>query len=182
VGANDYPGRGYATLGETPKLPVSESPCHMNQIATINNEGAVHFLTYKATMTAVLFVDFLARLVRGADRKIFLIVDRLPAHESKAVETWLHGREDQIEVFYLPRGAPELNPVEYLNNEENCAVNAAKLPENERELRSNMQRFLDRLAPLPVHILRFITTPVSSTYLSYGEKLSCRINTYSFFR
>jgi len=159
VGGNDYPGRGYAPVGQTPKLRVSESPCHMNQIATISNEGTVRFMTYKATMTAVLFVDFLARLVRGAKRKIFLIVDRLPAHESEVVETWLQGREDQIEVFCLPRGAPELNPVEYLNNEENSEVNAAKLPENERELRSNMQRFLQRLAHLPAHILRFFSHP-----------------------
>src|SRR5207244_10360251 len=113
VGANDYPGRGYAPVGQTPELPVSESPCRMNQIATISNEGKVRFMTYRATMTAVLFVEFLKRLVRGATRKIFLIVDRLPAHEAGVVEAWLAEHEQQIEMFYLPRGAPELNPVEY---------------------------------------------------------------------
>lgn len=159
VGSNDYPGRGYAPVGETPKLQTSERPCHMNQIATISDEGTLRFMTYKATMTGVLFVDFLTRLVRGAKRKIFLIVDRLPAHESQVVDTWLQGREDQIEVFYLPCGAPELNPVEYLNNEENCEVNAAKLPENERELRSNMQRFLQRLVHLPARIISFFNHP-----------------------
>ena len=38
VGGNDYPGRGYAPVGQTPKLRVSESSCHMNQIATISND------------------------------------------------------------------------------------------------------------------------------------------------
>jgi transposase len=159
VGANDYPGRGYAPVGQTPELRVSESPCRMNQIATISNEGKVRFMTYKATMTAAVFVEFLVRLVQGATRKIFLIVDRLPAHQAQGVETWLQGREAQIEMFYLPRGAPELNPVEYLNNDEKCEVNAAKLPETEHELRSNMRRFLQHVAHLPAHILSYFEHP-----------------------
>jgi transposase len=155
VGANDYPGRGYAKLGQTPELTVASKPCHMNQIATISNEGKVRFMTYKATMTATLFVEFLRRLIQGASRKIFLIVDRLPAHEANLVEAWLRDREDQIEMFYLPAGTPELNPVEYLNNDEKSEVNAANLPENEKELRSHMQHFLHRLAHLPKHVLSY---------------------------
>ena len=159
VGGNDYPGRGYAPIGETPELKVSEKPCHMNQIATISNEGKVRFMTYKETMTASLFLVFLSRLLQGASKKIFLIVDRLPAHEANKVEAWLQGREDKIEMFYLPRRAPELNPVECLNNDVKAEVNAAKLPENERELRSNMQRFLHHLAHLPEHVLNYFEHP-----------------------
>jgi hypothetical protein len=33
-----------------------------------------------------------------------MIVNRLPAHTADAVEAWLQGREDEIEMFYLPRG------------------------------------------------------------------------------
>jgi transposase len=163
VASNDYPGRGYAPVGQTPELKVAESPCRMNQIATISNDGKVRFMTYQATMTAALFVEFLKRLVRGAKRKIFLIVDRLPAHEAAVVDAWLHGREQQIEMFYLPRGAPELNPVEYLNNEEKATVNAAKLPDSQPELRSHMQSFLHRLARLPAHILSYFDNP----YINY---------------
>jgi transposase len=155
VGANDYPGRGYAKVGQTPELTVASHPCRMNQIATVSNEGKVRFMTYKATMTAALFVEFLGRLIQGASRKIFLIVDRLPAHEANLVEAWLQGREDQIEMFYLPAGTPELNPVEYLNNDEKSEVNAAKFPENQQELRSHMQHFLHRLAHLPEHVLSY---------------------------
>ncbi len=165
VGANDYPGRGYAPVGQTPELQVQENPCRMNQVATISNEGKVRFMTYSTTMTGPLFVEFLQRLVRGAQRKIFLIVDRLPAHEAQVVETWLRGRESQIEMFYLPRRAPELNPVEYLNNEENTEVNAAKLPDTTQELRSNIQRFLHRLAHLPSHILSYFEHPCISYVL-----------------
>jgi transposase len=159
VGANDYPGRGYALVGQTPEIKVSSSPCRMNLISTISNEGEVRFMTYKETMTALLFLAFLPRLIHGASRKIFLIVDRLPAHEAEVVETWLRGREDKIEMFYLPRRAPELNPVECLNNDVKLGVNATKLPENERELKSNMQRFMHRLAKLPAHIMSYFENP-----------------------
>lgn len=159
VGANDFLGRGYAPVGQTPSLVVSAHPCHMNQVVTISNEGQMRFMTYKDKMNGTLFVSFLTRLVRGAERKIFLIVDRLPAHESTIVEQWLQGREDQIEMFYLPTGAPELNPVEYLNNDEKSEVNAAKLPETEQELRSNVRSFLHRLAHLPQRILSYFDHP-----------------------
>ena len=159
VGSNDYPGRGYALVGQTPQVVVAEHPCRVSQIATISHEGKLHFMTYTSTMTGALFVEFLARLVRGASRKIFLIVDRLPAHQAQLVDDWLQGREEQIEMFYMPRGAPELNPVEYLNNEEKSEVNATKLPENQPELRSNIQRFLHRLAQLPQHVLSYFKHP-----------------------
>ena len=49
----------------------------MNLISTISNEGSVHFMTYKETMTAALFITFLERMLSETTRKIFLIVDRL---------------------------------------------------------------------------------------------------------
>lgn len=164
VGSNEHPGRGYALVGQTPEIKVSAEPCRMNQISTITNEGKVRFMTYKQTMTAALFLVFLGRLIRGASKKIFLIVDRLPAHTAGAVEKWLQGREDKIEMFYLPRRAPELNPDEYLNNDVKSGVNTTKLPENERELRSNMQRFMHRLAKLPEHIMSYFENP----YIQYA--------------
>ena len=65
---------------------------------------------------------FLARLVRDADRKVFLILDRLPVHRSARVRAWLAGREAKIEVFYLPGYSPELNPDEGLNGDLKQAV------------------------------------------------------------
>ena len=131
----------------------------MNVISTITNDGHMRFMTYRQTMTAPVFLVFLSRLVQGASKKIFLIVDRLPAHTTAAVEAWLQGREDKIEMFYLPRRAPELNPDEYLNNDIHSGVNAMHLPENQSELRTNIQRFLHKLAQLPEHVMNYFENP-----------------------
>ena len=43
-------------------------------------------MTYKETMTTALLITFLERMLSETTRKIFLIVDRLRAHEAKKVE------------------------------------------------------------------------------------------------
>ena len=69
----------------TIQAEVPDSHIRVNMSSAITNEGAVHFMTYKETMTAALFITFLSRLIGGASRKIFLIVDRLRAHDAAAV-------------------------------------------------------------------------------------------------
>lgn len=164
VGANEFPGRGYAPIGQTPELKVAAHPCQMNVVSTITNEGKIRFMTYRSTMTATVFIEFLRRLARGAPKKIFLIVDQLPAHTSAAVERWLEGREDRIEMFYLPPSYPERNPDEYLNNDIHHSVNAANLPNTQSELRTNIQRFLQSLAKLPEHVANYF----KNSYISYA--------------
>jgi transposase len=164
VGANEFPGRGYAPIGEASEVEVAAHPCQMNVVSTITNEGKVRFMTYGSTMTATVFIVFLKRLVSGAHKKIFLIVDQLPVHTSGAVEKWLQGREDQIEMFYLPPRYPERNPDEYLNNDIHHDVNTAGLPNTQSELRQNIQRFLQSLAKLPDHVANYFRSP----YITYA--------------
>ena len=157
--ADQQPGYGYARKGEPATMEVPDSHIRVSQISAISNEGAVRFMTYTTTMTAALFIVFLSRLVRGAGRKIFLIVDRLKAHDAKAVDEWVAEHKDQIELFYLPRYSPELNPDEYLNNDLKGGVNAAGLPENKAGLRSRIQAFMHRLVQLPEHVRSYFQHP-----------------------
>ncbi|WP_235548520.1 transposase, partial [Noviherbaspirillum sp. Root189] len=60
-------------------------------------------------------IKFLQRLARDARRKVFLVLDNLPAHHGPSVVAWLERHRDRIEVFYLPSYSPELNPDELLN-------------------------------------------------------------------
>jgi transposase len=164
VGANEFSGRGYAPIGQKLDVEVAAHPCQMNVVSTITNEGKVRFMTYRSTMTATVFIVFLTRLLQGTHKKIFLIADRLPVHTSAAVEQWLQGREDRIQMFYLPPRAPERNPDEYLNNDIHHGVNAANLPNNQSELRANIQRFLQSLAKLPEHVASYF----KNSFISYA--------------
>jgi transposase len=159
VAADAHPACGYAREGQAATMEVPDSHIRINQIATITNGGTVRFMTYKGNMNTALFLVFLSRLLRSTTKKIFLIVDHLRAHEGETVEQWVTAHQDRIELFYLPRYAPELNADEYLNNDLKGQVNEAGLPNNKTELRSRVQTFMRKLLHLPQHVRNYFKHP-----------------------
>ncbi|HMB02170.1 MAG TPA: IS630 family transposase [Isosphaeraceae bacterium] len=147
--------RGYARPGATPELTVPGSRFSVNMISTVTNQGKVRWMVYTGTMHAALFLVFLTRLLAGATKKVFLIVDHLSVHEAAAVEQWLADKRDRIEVFYLPKYAPERNPDEYLNCDIKANINTDGLPKDREELRGKLHRFMQRLAKLPTRIASY---------------------------
>jgi len=115
-------------------MEVPDSHIRVNVISTVTNAGVVRFMTYWESMTGALFIVFLSRLIRGAKRKVFLIVDQLGAPGSAEVREWVSAHPDQIELFELPTHSPELNVNEYLNNDLKGSVNAEGLPASEEGL------------------------------------------------
>ena len=158
---NDHPGRGYARVGQTPELPVSGDKARVNLLSTVTKDGELHFQVYTVMMDAALFLAFLERLVVGAARKVFLIVDPLPAHVAAAVQDWVWEHEDQIELFTLPVKTPERNPVEYLNNDLKGNVYATGLPRDRQEMRTKLEEFMHHLADLPGRIMSYFRHPMT---------------------
>ena len=136
-------------------MDVPDRHVRVNQISTVTNSRAVRFMTYTQAMNAALFLVFLSRLLRSTTGKVFLIVDRLRAHMTPAVKAWLAEHRDRIEVFYLPRYAPELNPDELLNNDLKGKVHATGLPHDKAEVLSHIQDFMRRLLHLPERVMNY---------------------------
>jgi transposase len=157
--ADEQPHKGYSRKGHPAYIEVPGPHIRMNQIATITNEGTVHFLTYKETMTAALFITFLEKLLRETTRKVFLIADRLPAHEAQAVADWIADHGDRIELFWLPKYAPELNAEEYLNNDLKGSIGAEGLPKSTADLRSRIEWFMSQLLHLPERVRSYFRHP-----------------------
>ncbi len=159
VAADEHPARGYAPEGERATMAVPDRHIRANQISTVTNTGKVRFMTYLGTMTAAVFLVFLGRLLRSTTGKVFLIVDRLQAHRTPEVKAWVAAHRDRIEVFELPRYAPELNPEEYLHNDLKGQVNEAGLPHDKYEVRSRIQDFMRKLLHLPEHVMSYFQHP-----------------------
>ena len=159
VEADQHPGYGYARAGERATMEVPKPHIRVSQISAVSNEGTVRFMTYQGALNAAVFLTFLTRLVAGASRKVLLIVDRLQAHKTPAVEAWVEAHREQIEVFYLPAYSPELNPVEYLNNDMKGAINEAGLPPDRPTLRSRLSGFMRRLVRVPEHVISYFVHP-----------------------
>ena len=66
----------------------------------------------KAGVNAAVFIEFLKRLITGAKRAIFLIVDRGPAHIAKKTKAFVGSLNGRLRLFYLPPHSPDRNPDE----------------------------------------------------------------------
>ena len=147
--------RGYARPQDTPEMKVPGSRFSVNMISTVTNQGKVRWMIYTGKMNAALFIVFLGRLIAGASKKIFLIVDHLSVHEAAKVDEWLADKKDKIEVFYLPKYAPERNPDEYLNCDVKGNINTDGLPKDREELKAKLHRFMQKLAKLPGRVASY---------------------------
>jgi transposase len=156
--------RGYARPGETPELIVPGSRFSVNMVATITDQGKVRWMIDTGKMNATLFIVFLTRLIAGAAKKVFLIVDHLSVHEAAAVERWSADKTNRIEVFYLPKYSPERNPEEYLNCDIKANINTDGLPKDREELQGKLHRFMRKLANLPARIASYF----EHKYISYA--------------
>jgi hypothetical protein len=65
----------------------------------VTNRGELRWMVLDGAIKAPDLLRFLARLVRDADGKVFLILNCLPVHRSAKVRAWLAGREAEIEKW-----------------------------------------------------------------------------------
>ena len=66
----------------------------------------------KGGVNAAVFIEFLKRLMAGAKRAIFLIVDRGPAHIAKKTRAFVDSQHGRLRLFFLPPYSPDRNPDE----------------------------------------------------------------------
>ena len=106
VEASDYARSGFAPKSQTPVVVAAgnSKKTRVNMISSITNQGQVRFMLYEDKMTSEVFLKFLRCLVEDAKKKVFLIVDNLRVHHSRAVSDWLSKEENRsrLELFFLP--------------------------------------------------------------------------------
>jgi len=95
---------------------------------------------YLKDFSSNVFIEFLRRLLRQVDGKLFLIVDGHPAHRSQEVKQWIAKKKQCIQLFYLPGYSPELNPDEVLNKGVKSNEVRRKRPKSQIEMISSVRR------------------------------------------
>ena len=152
---DSYHGRSYAPRGKTPAIRISARCKRVNLISTVTNQGKVRFMIYNDRMNADTFIKFMKRLVKDADRKIFLILDNLRVHHSYKARDWLQEHTDQIEVFFLPSYSPELNPDEYLNCDLKAGVHSGPPARSQSQLKAKALSHLRKLQKMPARVMKY---------------------------
>lgn len=104
-------------IGFEVKTPPTRDSVKAMGAVTRGDNPKLHFRSVKYYNTES-FLGFLNQLIsRYKDRKVHLIVDNTPYQKGPKVREWLEGKENGIELHYLPPYSPELNAVEYVRKE-----------------------------------------------------------------
>lgn len=117
VRSDHQSGKSYGRVGQTPVIPGTGRRFGCQIISSITNRGTLRFMVFKKRFNTKVFIAFLKQLIKSADRKVYLIVDRHPVHKAGYVSKWIESNRNKIRLFYLPAYSPELNPDEMLNND-----------------------------------------------------------------
>jgi transposase len=111
--SDHHAGRTWGKKGETPVVQATGARHGISLISAITSKGHMRFMIKeRGGVNSAVFIDFLKRLVVGAKRTIFLIVDRGPAHRSKKTKAFVETLGNKLKLFYLPPYSPDKNPDE----------------------------------------------------------------------
>jgi transposase len=111
--SDHHAGRSWGKKGETPVVETTGARHGMSLISAITSRGQMRFMIKeKGGVNAAVFIEFLKRLIIGAEQAIFLIVDRGPAHIAKKTKAFVGSLNGRLRLFYLPPYSPDRNPDE----------------------------------------------------------------------
>jgi transposase len=113
IRSDHHAGRTWGKKGETPIVMATGARHGMSLISAITSKGHMRFMIKESGgVNSDVFINFLKRLLVGAKRSIFLIVDRGPAHRSKKTKAFVETLGDKLKLFFLPPYSPDRNPDE----------------------------------------------------------------------
>ena len=161
ISSEHQAGKSWALKGKTPALEVSGRRFRFNMISAINNRGKLKFMIFQERFTANVFIEFLRRMLKSGEkgRKIYLIVDNHRVHHAKKVKEWLEARKDRIELHYLPRYSPELNPNEYLNQDVKTNAVGRRRKRSLLEMEGNVRSYMLSTQKQPEIVKKYFHAP-----------------------
>ena len=156
----DVRGRGYQPRGQTPVAYAVGGTRHkLSMISTVTNKGKTRWMIIDNAFNSEKLIEFLAALIKDADKKVFLILDNLRVHHSKLVKAWLAEHKEQIEVFYLPSYSPELNPDERLNADLKHALGSRIQARTKDKLKQVTKAHMEMLENNPDRVISYFNDP-----------------------
>jgi transposase len=109
-------GATWAPVGETPIIKTTGRRQKVNCISAISNQGKMRFMLFEEKFTALVFIDFLKRLLHKQKQPVTLIVDGHRTHFTKAVKEFIKVQNGKLKIYALPSYSPERNPDELVWN------------------------------------------------------------------
>lgn len=157
---SDYhAGTTWGARGRTPVVKTTGAQHSVNMVSAVTANGQLRFATYTGSFTSDTFIDFCRRLLRDADRPVFLIVDGHPTHKAKKVKAFEASTNGRLRIYTLPGYSPELNPDEWVwKNVKADRVGRAGVTDKD-DLKAKAVAALCRLQRAPQIVRGFFADP-----------------------
>jgi transposase len=152
-------GRTWGVRGRTPEVPTSGRRQSVSAISAVNARGAFWYEVYGERLNAKGFVTLLRHFMRRRKGRVFLVLDRHPAHMAKGVAVYVQSLKGRLEFHFLPGYAPELNPDEFVWNHLKRQGVSKKPLRKDESLRARVTEDLAAIQSRPRLVRSFFHAP-----------------------
>ena len=130
--------------GERPSLPVTGAWDSIKLLGAVSDSGETFFVSCEENFTSDTTIRLLDALQTEFGENICVVLDNASYFTANAVHEFVE--DTPIELCYLPRGSPELNPAEECWHQLNQAL-GNRLFDTLDELRGAALTALDSINP-----------------------------------
>lgn len=109
VDLREHRGRSWGPVGCPPSIPVTGQRGRCNALSMVMADGTLRYALPNGSIQARDYLRFLRQLLRGRERSLILLVDRVSFHRAKSVRRFVRRHRQQLRIYFLPRYSPELN-------------------------------------------------------------------------
>lgn len=156
---SDYhTGTTWAPIGETPVVTVTGRRFSFNMISAVSPRGEIRFMIHEGSVTAPVFKEFLKRLMVGATKPVFVVVDGHSIHKAKLIKDYVDSLNGNLKLFYLPPYSPHLNPDEQVWAHAKRQV-SKQFVQSKDDMKKLAIGALRRLQKLPTLVKSFFRQP-----------------------
>ena len=158
--SDHHAGRTWGRQGETPVVATTGARHRMSLISAITSRGHMRFMIKEqGGVNAEVFIEFLKRLIAGAEHAIFLIVDRGPAHIAKKTRAFVESLNSKLRLFYLPPYSPDRNPDELVWKHLNADTVGRMAISDKEDFNTKVRASMRQLQNNPEKIRSFYQKP-----------------------
>ena len=159
---SDYhAGTTWAPAGQTPVVMGTGQRFGLNLISAVSAKGLLRFMVVRGRVGAAEVCEFLRRLMRGARRPVFLILDGHPMHKAKMVSRCVQAYGGKLRLFFLPPYSPELNPDEQVWRDlKQNGIGRSEIL-SRQDMEQKVTAHLEALKGLPKKVRSFFQLPMT---------------------
>ena len=100
--ADSVQGKTWSAKGHTPVVSVPGQRQGISASSAVNAKGGFWFATYSGGLNGALFVTLLRKMMRGRRKPLHLVLDGLPAHQTKVVRDSVNEWKGKLTLHFLP--------------------------------------------------------------------------------